>query len=310
MNTFLSKFDKVFFRLNKAGLGLEIGPSHNPIAPKKEGFKVHILDHASAEDLKIKYKGHNVNIENIEEVDFVWSGQSLESLTGKKEYYDWIIASHVIEHVPDMISFLSQCADILKKDGKISLVIPDKRYCFDYFQPLTSTGNFLDAYSEKRIKPTSGQIFDHLANSSKRFNNIAWSNDKLGGADDLLSTFPEAESVYLRSMNSNEYIDVHCSRFTPTSFKLIVSDLFKLKLIPFEVIQFFDTAGCEFFITLAKANIDSKLPNNKDRLSLLSKIRAEEYNDENLNLKKGACNLQSWLFRLRSLLSIISESGK
>lgn len=31
-----SRDEKVFHLLNKKGLGLEIGPSHNPIAPKKE----------------------------------------------------------------------------------------------------------------------------------------------------------------------------------------------------------------------------------------------------------------------------------
>ena len=30
-----SREEKVFHNLNKKGLGLEIGPSHNPIAPKK-----------------------------------------------------------------------------------------------------------------------------------------------------------------------------------------------------------------------------------------------------------------------------------
>ena len=53
----LSRLDKVFYKLNKKGLGLEIGPSHNPIAPKKQGFNVHILDHASAQDQKINIQG-------------------------------------------------------------------------------------------------------------------------------------------------------------------------------------------------------------------------------------------------------------
>ena len=270
-----SRFGKVFCKLNKYGRGLEIGPSHRPIAPKKDGFNVHILDHLSAQDLKEKYKDHGVNLDNIEDVDYIWHGEPFTELIGERDYYDWIIASHVIEHVPDMISFLNQCAEILKKDGKLSLVIPDKRYCFDYFSPLSSTGDFLDAYSEKRTRPTSGQIFDHIVNASKRFNNIAWADDDLGGADELSSNFSEAESAYIRSMNSNEYIDIHCSRFTPLSFQLIVSDLFRLRLIAFDVIQFYETEGCEFYITLAKTDFNSQGANNKDRLSELKKIRAE-----------------------------------
>ena len=34
--------------VNTEGLGLEIGPSYNPIAPKSHGYNVRILDHAQA----------------------------------------------------------------------------------------------------------------------------------------------------------------------------------------------------------------------------------------------------------------------
>lgn len=30
--------------VDRKGLGLEIGPSHNPLAPKRQGFSVSILD--------------------------------------------------------------------------------------------------------------------------------------------------------------------------------------------------------------------------------------------------------------------------
>ena len=100
-----SRQEKVLSGLNVKGLGLEIGPNHNPVAPKREGFNVHILDHLSASDLKEKYKEHGVNLDNIEDVDFVWKGEPLTALIGKNECYDWIIASHVIEHVPDLFTF-------------------------------------------------------------------------------------------------------------------------------------------------------------------------------------------------------------
>jgi SAM-dependent methyltransferase len=138
-----SREDKVFHLLDKTGLGLEIGPSHNPIAPKKKGFNVHILDHVSRAELRNKYQGHGVNLDNIEEVDFVWHGEPLQRLIGQIGCYDWIIASHVIEHVPDFISYLQQCEELLKPYGILSLVIPDKRYCFDYFSSSSSTGNML-----------------------------------------------------------------------------------------------------------------------------------------------------------------------
>ena len=123
-----SRKEKGLRHIDKNGDGVEIGPSHSPIAPKRDGYKVQIIDHATREQLIEKYKSHDVQLDNIEEVDYVWSGESYISLTGKKKFHDWIIASHVIEHTPDLIGFLNDCDSILKDDGVISLVIPDMRY--------------------------------------------------------------------------------------------------------------------------------------------------------------------------------------
>jgi predicted SAM-dependent methyltransferase len=264
--------EKVFHLLEKKGLGLEIGPSHNPIAPKSKGFNVQILDHASAAELRDKYKGHGVNLDNIEEVDFVWNGEPLHELIGKTCCYDWIIASHVIEHVPNLISYLQQCEKLLKPDGILSLVIPDKRYCFDYFSSSSSSGNILDAFTEKRVRPSHGQIFDHISNASKRQGNIAWGLDGLGGADELVHTFTEAQAHWIHSLSTTDYIDVHCWRFTPASFRLVISDLLNLDLIGLVIKAEFDTVGCEFYVSLGRKSVTTiKL----DRLAALQMRKLE-----------------------------------
>jgi len=245
-----SREEKVFHLIDEKGLGLEIGPSHNPIAPKAKGFNVHVLDHASAEELRIKYNGHGVNLDNIEKVDFIWRGESFQELIGETGCYDWIIASHVIEHVPNFISYLQQCEALLKPSGILSLVIPDKRYCFDYYSSSSSTGSVLDAYAENRVRPSHGQVFDHISNASKRNNNIAWGEDGLGGADELVHTFAEAQEHWARSVSTLDYIDVHCWRFTPASFRLLISDLQSLGLIGLEIKAEFNTTGCEFYVSL------------------------------------------------------------
>jgi len=178
----------VFHLIDKQGFGLEIGPSHNPIASKKKGYKVQILDHCTADELRAKYQGHGLNLDNIEEVDFVWQGQPLPELIGKTQCYDWIIASHVVEHIPDLISFLRQCEQLLKPNGVLSLVVPDKRYCFDYFQPLSTTGMLIDAYTQNRKRPSAGQVFDHFANAATANGAIAWSPDYRGGGQTHSST--------------------------------------------------------------------------------------------------------------------------
>ena len=85
--TQLTRVEKALFLVDRNGIGLEIGPSFNPIAPKKAGFNVEVLDHATKEELVEKYKSHNgVNVENIEQVDFVWQGEPLDEIIGRKGF--------------------------------------------------------------------------------------------------------------------------------------------------------------------------------------------------------------------------------
>ncbi len=263
---------KVFAVLNRNGLGLEIGPSHNPLAPKRLGFNVHILDHATAEELRLKYSEHKVNIDNIEKVDFIWNGESLPDLIGKKNCYDWIIASHVIEHTPDFVRFMQDCEQLLKPDGVLSLVVPDKRFCFDVLGNLTSTGEILDAFEQQRVRPSPGKVFDHLASAANRAGAIAWSALDSESTIGLVHTFDEAINHWQLARSTSQYIDVHNWRFTPASFRLLISDLKQLQLVQSNVIIEFDTVGCEFYVSLGKSYKSTKY----DRLSLLRQIAAEQ----------------------------------
>lgn len=267
----LDRVGKAMLVLKRDGLGLEIGPSHNPIAPKKAGYNVHILDHSSAEELRAKYAGHasyGVEIGNIEDIDFVWKGQPFEELVGSTSRYDWIVASHVIEHVPDFVSFIRQCEAILKPKGRLSLIIPDRRYCFDFFGHETSTGEVLDAFLEKRLRPSRGQIFDYIANAVKCDEKIAWSAETRGPMQ-LIHSFTQAREMSESAGLSPDYIDVHAWRFTPASFRLIISDLQKLGLIAMGISLEFDTSGCEFYVTMER----DKVGRTENRLQRLSKIR-------------------------------------
>ena len=144
---------KILSRIDKTGWGVEIGPSHSPIVPKCAGYNVHVIDYMTKSQLIEKFKEHKVQFENIEEVDYVWTGGSYLSLTKKPKFYDWVIASHVIEHTPDLIGFLQDCDSILKDDGVLSLAIPDGRDCFDHFRPITGISKIIDCAPAEEHDP-------------------------------------------------------------------------------------------------------------------------------------------------------------
>jgi SAM-dependent methyltransferase len=268
----VDRVGKTLHMLKKDGLGLEIGPSHNPMAPKKAGYNVHVLDHASAEELRIKYTGHPVNLDNIEEVDFVWRGEPLSELIGREHCYDWIVASHVIEHVTDFVGFLQQCEKLLAPGGVISLVVPDKRFCFDYFRTLSNTGDTLQAFTEKRVRHSPGSVFDHFANFAEmNGERITWVQQDVGDIR-LANALDKAESFWKLALKNDEYIDTHNWKFTPSSFRIILNDLQHLGLIDLAEVGGFDTAGFEFWITLGKRQPNSVI---YDRQELSRKMMRE-----------------------------------
>jgi SAM-dependent methyltransferase len=266
----MTREEKILHKVNKAKPGVEIGPSHRPSAPRSDGFNVHIIDHMTREELKQKYTGHGVNLDNIEEVDFVWKGESYAELTGKRNYYSWVIASHVIEHTPDLIRFIQQCEEILAPDGVLSLVVPDIRYHFDYFRPITGISKVIDAYYNKNIIHSAGTAAEYAMNVSVRGGQIAW-HENAGGEFALLHSVTDAMDHMQRILKNSEYIDFHSWSFTPTSFRLMMRDLYDLGFISLKETNFYPTTGCEFYITLSRNGSGFM----EQRLDALKTIKAE-----------------------------------
>ena len=258
--------------INLEGRGLEIGPGYNPLVPKAEGFQVETADYTDAAGLRAKYAEAQVDASRIEEVDHVLEGgQTLAEAIGRPGAFDYLVASHVIEHTPDLLGFLKSCETLLAPDGVLLLAIPDKRHCFDVFQPLTTTGSVLQAHLDGRIRPTPGAIFDDLAYNAVRGDVITWPPDDARSLR-FFATFEQARSGYETALGSSDYRDVHVWRFVPSSFRLIVRDLHALGVLGLKEAYFHDSVGFEFYVTLSRSGRGCDL----DRLTLAKQALSEQ----------------------------------
>jgi SAM-dependent methyltransferase len=258
--------------IDLSGIGLEIGPGYNPLVPKSSGRRVETLDHATADELRERYRNAaSVDLSRIEEVDYVSDGRSLVEVINKTACYDYIIASHVIEHTPDMLGFLQDCDALLKPDGVLVLAVPDKRRCFDVLQSLTSTGMVLQAHVERRTRHAPGQIFDHIAYDALRDGAAGWG----AGADGSLKFVHElalAHFAFRQAVSSTTYMDAHVWRFTPSSFRLILSDLCETGELRLREQFFAEREGLEFFVSLSRRGAGCPF----DRLTLAKKVLVEQ----------------------------------
>ena len=247
----LDRRDLLLSLINTQGLGLEIGPGFNPLVPKSQGYRVETLDHATREDLVAKYaNAPGVDVSRIEVVDHVSTGASVFDAVGKPAHFDYIVASHVIEHTTDMLGFLKDCQRLLKPDGVLALAVPDKRYSFDVLRPLSSTGDVLQAHLEKRTRHPAGRIFDEVAYNVLRGGALAWdaANEKPLAFFRPLS---DAAAVFEDAQTSTDFHDIHAWQFTPSSFRLIVGDLHAMGQLGLRELAFHGERGGEFITSMA-----------------------------------------------------------
>ena len=237
--------------VSKRDRALEIGPSLNPVLPKAEGYNVAVLDHLDQDGLVRKYAVYGVDTGKIEPVDFVWQGGSLAEAV-KHTRYEAIVACHVIEHAPDFIQFLADCSGALTADGSLYLLVPDKRYCFDFFQPLTDVAKVLGDHRAERTQHSFESFYRSTAHVHDT-HTIAWDQRGLGDP-----RFPHADPRAIRdfaerSSTSELYEDTHENYFTPMSFMMLIDELRYLREINLDVTLLSRARGCEFLAVLRKA---------------------------------------------------------
>lgn len=247
----MTRREKILPWINANGTGLEIGPGPYPVMPKSAGYKVEIIDCDTREKLQEKFRAYKSE-HPIEEVDYLWSGQTYSDLTGKNNHYDWIVACHVIEHTPDLIAFLKDCETVLNDNGVMALVVPDKRYCFDHFRPLTGLARVLDSYAGQNRNHSEGTAAEYFMQVVSRGGQNDWHSFSMGKFAHI-HTPQEAIGAIRAIRDQNQFLDLHAWCFVPSSFRLLMHELYLLGYTRMQEVAFYPTEGCEFTILLGRA---------------------------------------------------------
>lgn len=234
--------------------GLEIGPLDRAVVRKDEG-PVEYVDYTDTDTLRLRaYAGVDPGV--IPDVDHVWASRPLRELVGEPVGY--IVASHVIEHVPDLVGWLHDLHGALASDGVLSLAIPDRRFTFDILRPPSTLGDVVEAYLLKARTPSIRHVFDNCALGAVVDHGQAWRErldrpdlPRLMGEGALQFAFDQCVEI----AETPRYLDSHCWVFTPATFLELIEGMARLKLLPFAVRSFDPTHrdDLEFLVQLAPA---------------------------------------------------------
>ena len=254
---------------------VEIGPSYAPIAPKAAGWNSFVVDHATQAELRAKYRGEGVNVDGIEPVDFVWSAGSVDQAVPAAFHgsFDTLIASHVIEHVPDFIAFFEAAAKLLKPTGTVALAVPDKRFCFDFFRAVSMSGDVVEAHLDRRSRHSRRTAFNHAAHIVTADEAIAWGQHRVHE----FAFWRPLKRAVLKGLTewsddpAGPYDDAHAWQFTPASFELMILELGLVGLLDWHVVTIYPTEGCEFIALLQPGLPPFVAPETSDeqRMALL-----------------------------------------
>lgn len=219
------------------GVGLEVGPLNNPIVLRPD-FDVRYVDVLDTAGLRDHYRGDpTVDPDEIPDIDF-WLQRDDGTIVGLDEAvkpaapYRWVVASHVIEHVPDLIGWLRELAEVMHDGGDLVLAIPDKRYCFDVLRPPTTVGQMLQAHADRDRIPSVRAVFDHLRNAAQVTPGELWAGKEISEAE-RIHDLPYVLHQLALVEKDRQYIDSHVWVFTPAEFAAQMTELSRLGVSDF-----------------------------------------------------------------------------
>jgi len=258
--------------LQRDGIGIEIGPLHQAICPKRDGWKTYILDAYTEEQLKDRYSNDpNVDTSLIEKVELLYKGSLLETICASSDrlgfgvgpisgLFDYIVSSHNFEHQPNPIQFLLDSEFCLRTGGFLVMAIPISSRCFDCWLPLTTTGMALDRFLMNAPKPTLGAVFDSLKTQAfltdgQPVHDQSYNVDKIQLNADFNDSFLKSSDQLFPS----DYVDAHVSRFNPYSFELFLGELQALGLLSSLVVEECAVNGAEFIVRICKKGVSASV---------------------------------------------------
>jgi hypothetical protein len=235
----------------RESVGVEIGALDKPLVTREMG-KILYVDHADTAALREKYQNDRaVRADAIVDVDGVWNNNTLlEAIGGRK--VDYVIASHVIEHVPDMITWMKGLEAVLAPGGEIRFAIPDMRYTFDCLRRETVFSDVLPAWIARAKCPMAREVIDFVSNAAEVHSDLLWHKPAARAISRKLYTDADATKLGEAAMRG-EYHDVHCWTFTPASFARLMQQITAAGLSTLACSAFTDTpiGWTEFYISLA-----------------------------------------------------------
>jgi hypothetical protein len=249
-----------------AAIGAEVGALNHPIIPPERGLMT-FIDYAPTHVLKDRHRNFPERVSGMVEVDYVWSGSgSLAEIVGDAIRFDFVIACHVVEHVPNLLGWFRGLHEVLFPGGILNLAVPDARFTFDVACPVSTLGMAVEADLARYSFPSVRQMFDHCYYAKNIEPGEIWlrhhaPSERPPFTGDIAPKLALCQAHEI--LKTNCYVDSHCWIFTPLSFLSLLEGAAGLGLFPFLPVNLTPTRVGDFEFYASFQRADESIPPNE-----------------------------------------------
>jgi hypothetical protein len=230
----------------------------------KSTVNVLYTDYIENEEIQIKaMQNPGMRDETVPEIDFIWlPGKPLKSCAPSGIQFDFALACHVMEHVPNPLGWINDILETMAVDAPLRLTIPDKRKTTDYFRDETTFSQLVSYWLERPAVPSAFQICDFLSGSLD--GNVAQGYDSHGTPLSKARTYTDKEAIDTAEFvyNERQYIDAHCTVWTVDGFTDVFSRIVTQGILNVEL-NVICALPSEFTVDLIKKGPPSRFPSAK-----------------------------------------------
>ena len=184
------------------GSGIELGPGHVPYQIEYPGITVKYLDRWEPDENRALFPelGHDGEFPKpdiIADLD----RDALKAVSDASQ--DFIIASHVLEHVANPLLILEEIYRVLAPGGIALILLPDRRFTFDSPRRPTPLDHIVAEYRD-RIDRVSDAHLDEFLNEAAGMREMF----KGAGDPDNIRALLRKRSIHVHCWTETEFLDV------------------------------------------------------------------------------------------------------
>lgn len=229
------------FARHLAGIGVELGPGHQPFPAEHPGTKVRYVDRWGPEDQRRLFP-EIADAIGFVEPEFVCNLDTDRLSPLADESQDFVIASHVLEHVAEPLGLLIDIWRVLRPGGVALLMLPDRRRTFDREREPTPLEHLVREHEAGVTDVDEEHILDFLVKTNTPF--------QAEPPEARAEEFQRARlrSIHVHCWHEEEFLEVLSYSVTATGLRW--------ELIDATIADEHAATGFEFGFVLRKSTLD------------------------------------------------------